>query len=297
MLDGGLATTLEAHGCDLDDRLWSATALLESPETIKEVHRTFLEAGADCIATVSYQATIDGFTARRCTARQARELIQLSAALALAARDEFWAHKPNRAGRLRPLVAASIGPYGAFLADGSEYRGDYGLDEAALHAFHAERWHLLALTGVDLMACETIPSLPETRALLRLIDETRQWSWLSFSCRDEGHISDGTDVREVASLCDTIPWIAALGVNCVAPSLVTALLDTLSRVTDKPVLAYPNSGEEYDAMQKRWTGMATPERWPLAEWRAAGAKGIGGCCRVPPDAIGAMRERLEHMGA
>ena len=295
MLDGGLATTLEAHGCDLDDPLWSARALLESPAIIKDVHRAFLDAGADCIATASYQATIEGFVARGCSLAEARGLIQRSATLALAARDEFWAYEPNRTGRLRPLVAASIGPYGAFLADGSEYRGDYGLDESALYAFHAERWHLLAATDVDLMACETIPSLPEIRALLGLVDETSRWTWVSLSCRDVRHLCDGTDVREVATLCDTVPKVAAVGVNCVAPSMVTGLVETLSRVTHKPVLVYPNSGEQYDAVEKRWTGVAEPTHWPLAEWRAVGAKGIGGCCRVPPGAIGDMRRRLGRM--
>lgn len=292
MLDGGLATTLEAHGCDLDDPLWSARALLESPGIIKDVHRAFLDAGADCIATASYQATIEGFVARGCTLADARGLIQRSAVLALDARNEFWADAANRARRLRPLVAASVGPYGAFLADGSEYRGDYELDESALYDFHGERWQLLSETAVDLMACETIPSLPEVRALLRLVDETGRWAWLSVSCRDADHLSDGTDVREVAILCDAVPYVAAVGVNCVAPSMVTGLVRTVSRVTDKPVLAYPNSGEEYDAATKRWRGVAEPSRWPLAEWRTAGAKGIGGCCRVSPAAITRMRERL-----
>lgn len=297
VLDGGLATTLEARGCDLRDPLWSARALLEAPEAILDVHRAFLEAGADCIATASYQATIEGFVARGCTVEQARDLIRRSATLALDARDTLWAQAARRVGRLRPLVAASIGPYGAFLADGSEYRGDYRLDEAALYAFHAERWRILSNTGVDLMACETIPSLPEVLALLRLVDETGRWTWLSLSCRDAGHMCDGTDIGEVASLCDAAPKIAAVGVNCVAPSMVTELVETLSRATHKPVLAYPNSGEEYDAVEKHWTGLAEPSHWPLAAWRAAGAQGIGGCCRVLPEAIRELRLRLGAAGA
>lgn len=296
MLDGGLATTLEAYGCDLRDPLWSARALLESPAVIEAAHRAFLEAGADCIATASYQATIEGFVARGCTTAEARELLRRAASLAVEARDEFWAHAPNRAGRLRPLVAASIGPYGAFLADGSEYRGDYEVDESALYDFHAERWRILSETAVDLMACETIPSLPEVRALLRLVDETARWTWLSLSCRDADHLSDGTDVREVAILCDAVRHVAAVGVNCVAPSMVTGLVRTLSRVTDKPVLAYPNSGEQYDALTKRWRGAAEPSRWPLTDWRAAGATGIGGCCRVLPEAIREMRLQLGGPG-
>jgi len=294
MLDGGLATTLEAHGCDLNDALWSAKTLVETPELIKAVHREFLDGGADCIATVSYQATVAGFIAYGYSMAEARSLIRLAAEIACEARDDFWGDQQVSDGRLSPLVAASIGPYGAYLADGSEYVGDYALDEDGLYDFHAERWRLLADTDVDLMACETIPSLPEARALVRLIDETEGcWAWVSFTCRDGQSISDGTPIVEVAQICDVPARVVAVGVNCVSPSLVPTLVKEIRRGTQKPIVVYPNSGERYDAEAKVWTGLAEPGGWDLDGWKAAGAELFGGCCRVSPQAIRTMRNRLE----
>ena len=185
ILDGGLATALEARGHDLRDRLWSARLLVDDPAAIRAVHEAYLEAGADCVTTASYQATIEGFLTRGLTDDRAIELLRLSVHLACEARDRFWRAGEARRGRLRPLVAASVGPYGAFLANGAEYTGDYDLDEDGLHAFHRRRFAILAGAGGDLLACETIPSRAEGRALARLIDETPgARAWLSFSCRD-----------------------------------------------------------------------------------------------------------------
>ena len=294
MLDGGLATTLETRGCDLNDSLWSAKALLESPDLIEAVHTSFLGCGADCIATVSYQATVAGFVARGLSEADARVLIRSSADIACRARDEFWADEANRKARLRPIVAASVGPYGAYLADGSEYRGDYGMDEDALSGFHRDRWDVLSQSSVDLMACETIPSFPEARVLLGLVESSDRWAWLSFTCRDDHHISDGTPIVEVVRACDLVNRVAAVGVNCVSPALVAGLVSEIRRATDKPIVVYPNSGEVYDADRKRWTGQAEPGDWALDEWKAAGVALFGGCCRVMPEAIRAMRDRLEH---
>ena len=294
MLDGGLATTLEARGCDLNDSLWSAKALLESPDLIKAVHTSFLECGADCIATASYQATVAGFVARGLSEADARVLMRSSADIACRARDEFWADEANRKARLRPIVAASVGPYGAYLADGSEYRGDYGMDEDALLDFHRDRWDILSRSSADLMACETIPSFLEARALLGLVESSDRWAWLSFTCRDDHHISDGTPIVEVVRACDLVDRVAAVGVNCVSPALVAGLVSEIRRATDKPIVVYPNSGEVYDAERKMWTGQREPGEWALEEWKAAGVALFGGCCRVMPEAIRAMRDRLEH---
>ena len=199
VLDGGLATALEARGHDLNDDLWSAKVLMEDPDAIRQVHLDFLRAGADCITTATYQATFAGFSASGVSDEDAVKLLVRSIDLAVETRDSFWANPENRYGRLRPLVAASIGPYGAFLADGSEYTGNYGIDAAELHAFHERRWHILAESRADLLACETIPSRLEAEVLLRLLRDTpHRWAWMSFSCRDGGHVSDGSRLEHVA---------------------------------------------------------------------------------------------------
>ncbi len=294
MLDGGLATTLEARGIELPSPLWSAQLLIDAPAVIQSVHEDFLRAGADCVTAASYQATIPGFAACGVPTEGARRLLQHSVELACAARTSFWSNPINHAGRLRPLVAASIGPYGAYLADGSEYSGRYDLDEPALIAFHRERWHVLADTAADLLACETIPSGPEARALLHLSHETPGTPiWMSFSCGDDAHLWDGTPITDVADLCAAVPHVVAVGVNCTDPDLVPALVERLRSRVDKPVLAYPNSGERYDARTKRWfEGGSIDFTTAAARWVAAGARLIGGCCRIGPDVIERLRRQL-----
>jgi len=295
VLDGGLATELEARGYDLNDALWSARVLAEEPEAIRQVHLDYLRAGADVIITASYQATIPGFMARGMAEAEAVALLQRSVALARSARDEFWAVAENRAGRLRPLVAASVGPYGAFLADGSEYTGAYGLTEADLVAFHRRRWHILAESGPDLLACETIPSATEARALVRLLPETPELAaWFSFTGRNETEISDGTPFAAVVRELDPVAQVAALGINCTPPRFVPALVAAARQETDKPLVAYPNSGETYDAERKIWLGLSVPDDFAVqsGQWRSAGADLIGGCCRTGPAHIREVRKGM-----
>ena len=293
ILDGGLASELERAGLDLNDPLWSARVLLETPEAISDVHRGYLEAGADCIISASYQATIEGFRSRGLSLAASEDAIQNSIRLAVDAREDFWAEESNTGDRLRPLVAASVGPYGAYLADGSEFTGVYGLDEQALVDFHRRRWQILASTGADLLACETIPSLREARALARLLTDTpNRWAWFSFSCRDGEHISDGTPIVECVRALSAVPRVAAVGVNCTAPVFIPSLVEKIRGVTDSPVVVYPNSGEGWDAESKSWTGTADPTQFAAAAavWRDAGAQLIGGCCRTGPEDIRGLRE-------
>lgn len=295
LLDGGLATALEERGQRLEDALWSARVLLDAPEVVSSVHGAYLVAGADCIATVTYQATFEGFAARGMTDASAEAAFHRAVRLATEARDAFWEDPAHRTGRLRPLVAASVGPYGAFLADGSEYTGAYDLDEDGLVAFHRRRWRLLASSSVDLLGCETIPSLTEARALLRLLGETPSvWVWISFQCRDEGHLADGTPLEKAVRLCDGVERVAAVGVNCVPPSRVAPVLARARTVTDKALAAYPNSGESWDARERRWLQGALEDDPATAApgWRRLGASVLGGCCRTGPDTIRRMRGAL-----
>ncbi|MDQ0733010.1 homocysteine S-methyltransferase [Arthrobacter sp. B1I2] len=294
--DGALATELEARGCNLDDPLWSAKVLLEQPGLIREVHRDYFAAGANIATTASYQATPQGFAARGIGEKEALELVGLSVQLAADARREHLAEHPD-AGPL--LVAGSVGPYGAYLADGSEYRGDYVLSPAEFRDFHGPRIAALVDAGVDLLAFETLPSFTEAEALLALGREHGVDTWFSFSLRDGGHISDGTPLADVARLLDGQPHVAAVGVNCVPLNLVGPALAALRLHTDRPLLAYPNSGETYDPATKTWApdfaaaGGAAPSSLAAGapDWWKRGARIMGGCCRTTPRDIAALAAR------
>lgn len=303
-VDGALATELEAHGCDLQDPLWSAKVLLEQPELVKRVHQDYFRAGAAVAITASYQATPLGFARRGIGTEAALERVALSVRLADEARREHLAENPD-AGSL--LIAGSVGPYGAYLADGSEYRGDYVLSQNEFLEFHRPRIAALVEAGADLLACETLPSLPEAEALLALIGEYDVEAWLSFTLRDGGHISDGTPLAQVAAVCSAQPLVVALGVNCVPLELVSPSLDALGKATNTPLIAYPNSGEGYDAVTKTWApagaggSSADPDRkqpTSLAEgtpiWRELGARLVGGCCRTTPQDIVAVAKLSEN---
>lgn len=288
ILDGAMATELERRGCDLKDALWSARILLEQPGLIRDVHLDYFDAGADFAITASYQATVEGFAKRGLNREQSLNLIKRSVQLAQEARDEFWSNEENRTNRIRPFVAGSIGPYGAYLADGSEYSGDYDLTEDKLIAFHRPRAEVLIASGADLLACETLPCLIEARAIIRLLAEfPNTWAWFCFSAIDGEHISSGELVADCASFLDKEPQAAAIGINCTSPLHISSLIREIKKNTSKPIIVYPNSGEHFSAVTKTWHGESSCNQFGLQskEWYENGATVIGGCCRTTPGHI------------
>lgn len=288
ILDGGLATELERRGVNLDDPLWSAKLLIENPALIRQVHEDYFLAGADVGTSASYQASIEGFAARGIDFQQAAALIDRSVRLVKEAREQFWDNASNRQGRRYPLVAASIGCYGAFRHDGSEYQGNYRLSLQQLMDWHFPRLALLVASGADVLACETIPSLLEAEALVRLLASfPRIPAWLSFSCRDQRHICEGATLLEAVEVAASADNVVAVGTNCTPPQYVEALLESVHNHTDLPLIAYPNSGECWNAARQRWEEGATVFDWAegARRWHAAGARIIGGCCRTTPATI------------
>ena len=295
VLDGGLATELEQRGADLHDPLWSARVLLERPELIRDVHLDYFRAGADLATTASYQASLSGFAKRGVDRRKALSLIACSVALARHARAMFWTSPDRTPERVWPLIAGSVGPYGAALADGSEYRGNYGVGRSELIEFHRPRLHVLVDAAVDVLAIETIPSLEEAEALLEVLAERpTARAWFSFTTRDASYISEGQPIEEAARLVSSSPQVIAVGVNCVPPKQVDALLARLRSATDLPLVVYPNSGERWDGKHRCWRGEPQPldQKAAVLRWRAAGARLIGGCCRTTPATISAIRTAL-----
>ena len=295
VLDGGLATELERRGADLSDSLWSARQLVENPELICRVHEAYFAAGADIGVSASYQASIAGFASRGIGFRNAVQLMALSVELAKEARGRFWNSPDCVAGRAWPLVAASIGPYGASLADGSEYRGNYRVSRQQLCDYHGPRLAAIMTARPDLLAIETIPSADEAEMVLELLaawPEIR--AWVSYTCRNAGQVGDGGPVAEAIAVAAAHPFVSAVGFNCVAPSLADELLTAAARVTDKPLVIYPNSGERWDPVQRRWIPGGDPFDFAAGarRWFELGARLIGGCCRTGPETIRTIRGAL-----
>ena len=269
IIDGGLSTELAAAGHDLTDHLWSARLLRDEPQAIVQAHLAFLHAGATVSTTASYQATFDGFARSGIDRPETEKLLARSVELAREAGE--------RAGG-GSLVAASIGPYGAMLADGSEYRGNYGLSVADLVAFHRPRMEVLAAAGPDLLALETVPDMREAEAMLIALDGLGVPAWLSYTVAG-GTTRAGQPLAEAFGLARGVDAIVAVGVNCCAPAEAAAALPIAAQASGKPLIAYPNSGEEWDATARDWTGEAGAWIADAPQW---GAQWLGGCCRVTP---------------
>ncbi|RBM18381.1 homocysteine S-methyltransferase [Prauserella sp. PE36] len=288
VLDGGLATELEARGHDLSDALWSARLLADDPEEIVAAHVAFYRAGAEVATTASYQASFPGFAARGIDRAEAAALLRRSVELARRARDAV-------AGDGRPRwVAASAGPYGALLADGSEYRGRYGLTQRELVAFHRPRLEVLAEAEPDVLALETVPDVDEAAAelaALEALDMPGVPVWLSYTVVD-GRTRAGQSLEEAFAVAAGNAQVLAVGVNCCSPAEVADAVAIAAEVSGKPVIAYPNSGEGWDAEGRRWAGAPTFSPDEVNRWVDGGAALVGGCCRVRPGDIADLARAL-----
>jgi len=285
--DGAMATELEKRGVATDSALWSATAMQSQPAAITAVHQSYFAAGAQIATTNTYQANVPAFVQAGIPAMQARQLIQKAVTLANQARDDYAAQHAGFHG----VVAGSIGPYGAYLADGSEYTGKYHLDEVAYQAFHRERLQLITQVGVDVLALETMPNFEEVQALVHLVtaEFPDQPYWVSFSIENPTTLCDGTSLATAARWVAQQPNVVAVGVNCTRLENIEPALKTLRAAVDIPLIVYPNSGDEYDPITKTWQPNADSQPYGsfVPSWMAAGANVIGGCCRTTPADIAA----------
>jgi homocysteine S-methyltransferase len=298
LLDGGLSAQLEAAGRDLSGSLWSARLLADEPQAIEDAHLAFLRAGARVITTASYQASRAGFARLGIDAAQADALLARSVQLARRARERFLAERPQAP---RPLVAASVGPYGALLAGGQEYSGDYGdVTPAQFERVHAERLAALIAAGPDCIACETLPRADEAALLARLLDRLdAPQAWVSFACRDGRSTAHGEPIEAAVGAALGGGRVVAVGVNCTAPEHVTGLLRRARSVCDLPLVAYPNGGGGWDAQARAWVD-ARADCFPPAlvdEWVGAGARLVGGCCGIGPAGIAALAPALAGAAA
>lgn len=286
--DGAMATELEKRGVATNSALWSATAMLDHPDAIQAVHQSYLDAGAKIMTTNTYQANVPAFEQAGIAAAQARQLIQQAVTIAHTARDA--SHVTDA------VIAGSIGPYGAYLADGSEYTGAYQLTPSAYQDFHRERLALIMAAGVDVLALETMPRLDEVQALVQLITTTwlQQPYWVSFSIKDPQTLCDGTSLAATAKWVAAQPNVVAVGVNCTTLENIAPALATLKAAVAVPLIVYPNSGDQYDPVTKTWQETHLSHQFAsfVPQWLAAGARIIGGCCRTTPKDIATVARAL-----
>ncbi|MCG0890486.1 homocysteine methyltransferase [Lactiplantibacillus plantarum] len=286
--DGAMATELEKRGVATNSALWSATAMLDHPDAIQAVHQSYLDAGAKIMTTNTYQANVPAFEQAGIAAAQARQLIQQAVTIAHTARDA--SHVTDA------VIAGSIGPYGAYLADGSEYTGAYQLTPSAYQDFHRERLALIMAAGVDVLALETMPRLDEVQTLVQLITTTwpQQPYWVSFSIKDPQILCDGTSLAVAAKWVAAQPNVVAVGVNCTTLENIAPALATLKAAVAVPLIVYPNSGDQYDPVTKTWQETHLSHQFAsfVPQWLAAGARIIGGCCRTTPKDIATVARAL-----
>jgi homocysteine S-methyltransferase len=285
VLDGGLSTALELRGADLSGGLWTARLLAEQPELVRDAHRDFFRAGAEVATSATYQASVAGFVTAGIERARAEQLITRGVRLAAEVRDEFADSRPGL------LVAASIGPYGAVLADGSEYRGRYGVSAAQLRDFHGPRLELLAGAGPDLLAVETIPDLDEAVVLVELVRELGIPAWFSYSVRGDSTCAGQPLTEAYDVLAGCAPLIAA-GANCCAARDVLPAVCAAVAATGLPAVAYPNRGGDWDSSTKTWSAGDRFDAAMVDSWAAAGATYLGGCCGVGPAQIAALAQRV-----
>lgn len=284
VLDGGLATRLEARGADLSDDLWSARLLLDHPDEIRAAHADYFAAGAQVAISASYQVSYEGLATRGLDRTETDRLLRRSIDLAREAADEAVGDGPR-------WVAASVGPYGAMLAHGEEYTGDYGLSVAALRAWHRPRLAALAQGGADILAIETIPSLAEAEALLTELAGTGLDCWLALTA-DEDATRRGEPIGEAFAMARDVREVVAVGVNCCEAATAGALVADAARLSGKPVVVYPNSGEGWDGESRDWSGDVAFSAEAGVDWVHDGARLVGGCCRVGPDEIAALADAV-----
>lgn len=296
IIDGALASELQRRGCDLNDSLWSAKVLIEQPDLIRQVHYDYFKAGADCATTASYQASPLGFAKKGISLDESIKLIKKSVELAQQAKEQYL----TQIGKNKPLfIAGSVGPYGAYLADGSEYTGNYQLSEEEFIEFHQIRIQALIDAKADILACETLPNFAEIKALVKVLKQyPTMTAWFSFTLKDANHLSDGTPLKEVIDYLNNVDQVVSVGINCIALEEVTAALTVLQTLTRKPLIVYPNSGEQYDPTTKQWHKNHQHNctfKNQLPTWLKLGAKLIGGCCQTTPKDIAEIADNLKNI--
>ena len=296
LLDGGLSNELEKLGCDLNHELWTAKTLTTDIDKVVQLHLNYLKAGAKIISTIGYQASIPGLIKEGWTKNDGKELILKSVWAAEEARRIYGSANGENS---KILIAASIGPYGAYLADGSEYKGGYGINDQSLIDFHEERIALLNDSNADILAFETFPDYMEAQVISDLTSNIDKPAWISFTTRNEREISDGTPIEKCAELFADHEYIFAIGVNCLPPDRVSTMIKRIkSRSKDKRIIVYPNSGDLFDSLNQTWKtdeDLVSSLVPFIDEWITLGADIIGGCCRVGPADIKKMSSYLSKM--
>lgn len=290
IIDGSMSRLLEAQDIQTNHKLWTALALIEAPEAVYQVHKRYFDAGANIAITDSYQASVKSFADLGYSESEAIALIKKSVQLAQQAKADAKAPQTK-------WVAGSVGPYGAYLSNGSEYTGNYHIADTEMYAFHETRIKALVEAGVDLLAIETIPRLDELSVILSIVAQFDVPALASISLKDTTHMANGDDLKDFQALVEADPTVVAYGINCIAPKAVAPTIEQLAKHATKPLLAYPNSGAIFDPVSKTWSEEVNTKAIfsiEAKDWHQKGAKLIGGCCCASDSDIATLASTFKH---
>lgn len=284
LIDGGLGTELEQRKVNINSLLWSSVALVEAADDVTKLHYDYYHSGANVGITCSYQCSEDSLKAsdkEKYSSKESRlQVYKESVEVCKRAKIMRMADAKAIELLVSPEIAGSIGPFGSFLNDGSEFTGGYERSEDEYQAFHEEKldFFMNGTEEVDYLQLETMPNFEEIKALLMLIKrknserkETQGKSEkrfiLSLSIRNEEQLADGTPLKAVVKYLHDVGYLSkdpkttplmAVGANCLKLKYSVKFVENLTNYMNElqiygfPISIYPNSGEIYDGIKKNW---------------------------------------------
>jgi len=288
LLDGSMSFPMEHLGYNLKNKLWTGMALISDPDIIKNIHKDYINAGADYISTSTYQVSYDRLQNMGYQSSEIKKVFQKSVDLVKEAIKESGSKKEIK-------IVGSFGPFASYDPNASEYVGKYNSTDDEIKNFHLNNINIIEETDLDIILYETIPCLREIKILSKILSQTNKEIWISITCNENIEFRDGSSFKEACKIISQIEQITTLGINCFSPLLVEKALKELKKYSNKKTLVYPNSGEKYNPKDKYWSGKNEFNNLMIKNWLSLSPDIIGGCCRVGYNNIKKMREEIDSL--
>ena len=286
LLDGSMSFPMEQLGYNLKNKLWTGKALINNPDLIKDIHKGYIDAGADFISTSTYQISFDRLKNMGYQSEEIKKIFQKSVDIVKDAIEESKLKKEIK-------IVGSFGPYASYDPEASEYIGEYDSTDIEIKKFHLNNIRIIEETDLDIILYETIPCLREIKILSEALSHSTKEIWISITCNEEMEFRDGSSFKDACEIISKIEKITTMGINCFSPLLVKKAIDLLKKYSNKKILIYPNSGEIYNPKERFWTGNNEFNNSMIKNWLSLYPDIIGGCCRIGYDDIKKMRVEID----